>query len=73
MKEALRLSKPELASTAWEKVEKQIQLRLAVHRKTVENPRQPETDRLGSAWAITELKELLKLAQPAKEQTDAAG
>jgi hypothetical protein len=41
-------------------------------RAIAENPQQPEADRLGAAWRISELKELLKLAsQPTEPQQDA--
>jgi hypothetical protein len=73
VKPALRLNDTEKASNAWQKVEEQIKTRLDMHRKVVENPLQPERDRLIAASAITELKDLLKLAQPAKEKPDTAG
>lgn len=70
--DAHRLSKLEIDSTTWDKVRKHAEERLAALRAKTENPRETEADRLGAAWCISELKELLKLAQPAKEKPDAA-
>jgi hypothetical protein len=69
----IRLSPHERDSAAWQKVEWHANARLALHRAKVENPLNPEAERLGAAWRIQELKELLKLAsQPAEPQQDAS-
>lgn len=69
----VRLSNTERDSAAWQKVEAVINERLALYRAITENPVQTEADRLGAAWRIKELKELLKLAQPATEPQSDAG
>jgi len=69
----IRLSDAERNQGAWQKVEAHAQERLKAHRLTAENPRAIEAERLGAAWRINELKELLKLAEPAKEQQGDAG
>jgi hypothetical protein len=63
-----KLTQAEIASAAWQRVEHYANERLKECRKLVENPRQSEAERLGAAWRISELKELLRLAEPAKEQ-----
>lgn len=68
----VRLTTTERESAAWQKVEAVINERLAVYRAITENPAHTEADRLGAAWRIKELKELLKLGdQPAEPQHDA--
>lgn len=71
--DALKLNEAERRSNCWTKVEAKINLRLAAHRKVVENPRHTEAARFEAACRIDELKELLKLAQPVKEQPDDPG
>jgi hypothetical protein len=69
MSKTISLSSAERDSAAWQKVEWHANARLALHRAKVENPLNPEAERLGAAWRIQELKELLKLAsQPAEPQ-----
>lgn len=67
-----RLTKPESESRAWEKVSQYAQAKLAELRVMTEDPDVDEKRRFRAACAIRELKELLKLAEPAKEQRSAA-
>jgi hypothetical protein len=68
----VHLTPHERDSGAWQKVEAHANAQLAMLRAKVENPLETEADRLGAAWRIKELKELLKLAsQPAEPQQDA--
>ena len=69
----VRLTTAERDSACWHKVEAVIGERLATYRAITENPAHFEADRLGAAWRIKELKELLKLAQPAAEPQQDAG
>lgn len=65
----VRLTNTERDSAAWQKVEAVITEHLSTYRAIAENPVQPEADRLGAAWRIKELKELLKLGdQPTEPQ-----
>jgi hypothetical protein len=73
MKPKQRLSNVEIGSSTWHVVRAEIDLRIAEHTKVTTNPTKAEADRLAAAWRIYELKELLKLAEPAKEQTAGAG
>ena len=66
-----RLSKPERESKVWDKVSQYAQAKLTELRATTENPDADDRARYGAACRIRELKELLKLAEPAKEQQDA--
>jgi hypothetical protein len=70
---AMKLTPFERDSSAWQRVAAHAEDRLAKYRAIAENPQQSEEIRLGAAWRISELKELLKLAEPAKEQPEAAG
>lgn len=65
----VRLTPAERDSAAWQKVEAVINEHLSTYRAIAENPVQSEADRLGAAWRIKELKELLKLGdQPTEPQ-----
>lgn len=66
-----RLTPAELESAAWRKVRAVILGKLEAYRPQAENPRNSEADRLGYCWRIDELKALLKLEEPEKEQPDA--
>jgi hypothetical protein len=68
MKTQLRLDKPERDSRAWGKVAAHVQARLTALRAICENPNKDERERLSAAFRISELKELLKLAEPASQQ-----
>lgn len=70
--DTFRLSKPEIDSKAWEKVSQYAQIRIEQMRSVTENPDADEKARFRAACVIRELKELLRLAEPAKEQRDAA-
>lgn len=70
--DALRLNEAERKSKVWDKVQQHSEAHLAAYRKTVENPNEPEAKRLAAAHRIDELKQLLRLAQPAREQPDDA-
>jgi hypothetical protein len=71
-KPQFHLNPHECQSPAWQKVEAYLNDKLVVLRAKVENPIETEAERLGAAWRIKELKELLKLAsQPAEPQQDA--
>jgi hypothetical protein len=66
------LNAHERDSGAWQKVEAYTAAQLETYRAISENPLESEANRLGAAWRIRELKELLKLArQPAEPQQDA--
>jgi hypothetical protein len=73
MKLTQRLSNVEVGSSTWNVVSREIEYRIGQYSITALNPTQSEADRLAACWRIKELKELLKLAEPAKEQTAGAG
>lgn len=67
----VHLSKAERESHAWQKVRVVIDERLKTYRQQVENPTGSEADRLGLCWRIHELKRLLEIEEPPKENPDA--
>jgi hypothetical protein len=71
MKAAVVLNEAERGSTTWQKVEHELNRRLAYYRAKLENPREVEAERLGCAWRIQELKEILKMGEEPKPQQDA--
>lgn len=73
MKLKQRLSNVEAGSSAWHVVSTEIAYRIEQYTKTALNPGKTEAERLPAIWRIDELKELLKLAEPAKEPTAGAG
>jgi hypothetical protein len=73
MKLTQRLSNVEVGSSAWHLVSTWAAHRVETFTKIATNPTRPEAERLAACWRLDELKELLKLAEPAKEQTAGAG
>lgn len=73
MKPKQRLSNVEVGSSAWHVVRAEIEHRIGEYTRITTNPNKPEAERLGAAWRVHELKELLTLAEPAKEPPAAAG
>jgi hypothetical protein len=69
----VRLNTAERESYAWKKVEAVLQQRLADNTATCTNPARDERDRFMAAVKVAELKELLKLAEPAQEKLAGAG
>ena len=63
----------ERASTCWQKTTAVIADRMAAHTAVATNPNNDEQRRYAAAVRISELKELLKLAEPAQEQSGGAG
>lgn len=55
------LTKAEREGAVWQKVEARLNERLANHRKKLENPATPATEREGLVYRIDEIKELLRL------------
>lgn len=66
----IKLSRAEIDSSAWDKVRTHAQQRLMTYTLKALNPRASEADRLGAAWCASELRELLKLAEPVKERAE---
>jgi hypothetical protein len=64
----IKLLTNEAQSDAWQKVIAHTNGRLATLRAICENPREDDAKRLSAAWRINEIKELLKLAQPASDK-----
>jgi hypothetical protein len=64
----IKLLATEAQSAAWDKVVAHTEIRLKALRLTAENPRVTDAERLAAAWRINEIKELLKLAQPASDK-----
>jgi hypothetical protein len=60
-----RLNEQEIGSAAWQKVRTELHDRLKRHRARVENPEVSEAERFGLCWRIRELKELLRMEEPA--------
>jgi hypothetical protein len=73
MKLKQHLSNVEVGSSTWHVVRTEIDYRIGQYSITALNPAKTEAERLAACWRIAELKELLKLAEPAKEQTAGAG
>lgn len=69
----VRLDAAERGSHAWKKVEAVLQERLAANTGIATNPAKDERERFMAAVKVAELKELLKLAEPAQEKPVDAG
>ncbi len=69
----VRLDAAERGSHAWKKVETVLQQRIANNTATATNPAHDERERFMAAVRVAELKELLKLAEPAQEKLAGAG
>jgi hypothetical protein len=72
-REQVRLNASERDSHAWKKVEAVLTERLAVQTGIATNHLMTEQERYTAAVRIHEIKQILKLAEPAKEKTAAAG
>lgn len=55
------LTRPEREGAVWQKVEAVLKERLEEHRKRLENPATPTTEREGLVYRIDELKKFLRL------------
>lgn len=62
------LSKAEMASTTWDKLQARCTERLAAFRSKLENPNTPVAEREGLVYRIDELKEFLRLGTPAADK-----
>jgi len=73
MKLKQHLSNVEVGSSTWHVVSTEIVYRIEQLTTIAINTGKTEAERLAACWRIAELKELLKLAEPAKEPTAGAG